>query len=218
MTPKLTTPLLYITTILLLLTSFILTTYTLTTYLHQATHLTTLVAKVHIHNHPILITTSYHIFATICTVAAYTTSLFHLWRSSSTTTNSTKSTRLSWIYKALTILGLVFLTTSVIAYTIILATGEVTFGDSVGPRVTVYLDENEGEADVVYKGDGVAVAGCVVGWVGWGVSIVSCVMMLLGGKGMGLGKRVDGERGEGVEKKVDVEVESEVGSFGGRQV
>ncbi|PYI05415.1 hypothetical protein BO78DRAFT_447491 [Aspergillus sclerotiicarbonarius CBS 121057] len=203
------TPLLSFLTTLFLITSFILTTYTLTTYLHQARHLTSLVQKVHIHNHPILITTSYHIFATIFTSAAYLFVLIH------TLTTSTKST--SWILKGVTLLGLIFLTASVLAFTVILATGEVSFGDSVGPRVTVYLDENEGQADFVYRGDGVAVAGLVLGWVGWGVGVLSCVMMFVGGRKME-GRRMDGGE-EGVEekiKKVDVEQESETGSSAGK--
>ncbi|PWY83683.1 hypothetical protein BO94DRAFT_566852 [Aspergillus sclerotioniger CBS 115572] len=203
-TPVLTLSSLTIST-LLLLTSFILTTYTLTTYLHQATHLTSLVAKVHIYNHPILITTSYHIFATIFTSAVFLTLAFTTRRSTSKST----SAPVSWVLKGSVVLGLIFLTASLIAFTVILATGEVGFGASVGPRVTVYLDESANE--LVYRDDGTGVAGVVLGWVGWGAGVVSCVMMFVGGRRNGTNEEGD------MEKEVNVEEESEVGSDSGRR-
>lgn len=48
----------------------------------------------------------------------------------------------------------------------------MSFGD-VGPHVTVYLDEGLGEKQLVYRDDGRAVVGVVLGWVGWiGASVL----------------------------------------------
>ncbi|GKZ33923.1 hypothetical protein AbraIFM66950_004013 [Aspergillus brasiliensis] len=146
-----------ITVTLLLLASFSLTTYTLTTYLHLAHTATSLVPKAIIHDTAILATTSYHIFTTILTSFTLITTIF-----------LSPRLRIKWIQKTLlTSLATLLLTTSLLAFTIILATRKVSFGD-VGPHVTVYLDEGVGgEKRLVYRDDGRAVAGLVVGWVGW---------------------------------------------------
>ncbi|PYH37457.1 uncharacterized protein BO87DRAFT_456501 [Aspergillus neoniger CBS 115656] len=181
-------------TTLLLLTSFSLTTYTLTTHLHLAHTVTSLVPKVIIHDTAIIATTSYHIFTTILTCLTFITIYFLFPRFIFTKSISNPS----WIQKALTSLATLLLTTSLLAFTVILATRKMSFGD-VGPRVTVYLDEGLGEESLVYADDGRGVAGLVVGWVGWFGAAVLCGLMMVGGKkdeqkGDGDGKWV--EKGE----------------------
>ncbi|GJP96067.1 hypothetical protein CBS115989_3933 [Aspergillus niger] len=182
-------------TILLLLVSFSLTTYTLTTYLHLAHTATSLVPKAIVHDTAILATTSYHIFTTILTSATFITIFFLFPR-----ITKSKGGNPSWIQKGLTCLATLLLTTSLLAFTIILATRKMSFGD-VGPHVTVYLDEGLGEKQLVYRDDGRAVVGVVLGWVGWIGASVLCGMMMLGGK-----KEVG--RGEMWVDKVEVEQES----------
>lgn len=163
--PHLPTTLTSILTTLLLLTSFSLTTYTLTTYLHLAHTATSLVPKVIIHDTAIIATTSYHIFTTILTCLTFIT-IYFLFPRFFTKSNGNSNSNPSWIQKALTSLATLLLTTSLLAFTVILATRKMSFGD-VGPRVTVYLDESLGEESLVYRDDGRGVAGLVVGWVGW---------------------------------------------------
>lgn len=161
--PHLLTTLTALLTTLLLLTSFSLTTYTLTTYLHLAHTATSLVPKVITHDTAIIATTSYHIFTTILTCLTLITFYFLFPRF---ITKSSGNSNPSWIQKALTSLATLLLTTSLLAFTVILATRKMSFGD-VGPRVTVYLDESLGEESLLYRDDGRGVAGLVVGWVGW---------------------------------------------------
>ncbi|GLB02596.1 hypothetical protein AtubIFM57258_003954 [Aspergillus tubingensis] len=195
--PHLPTTLTSLLTTLLLLTSFSLTTYTLTTYLHLAHTATSLVPKVIIHDTAIIATTSYHIFTTILTCLTFITIYFPFPRFIFTKSNSSNSSNPSWIQKALTSLATLLLTTSLLAFTVILATRKMSFGD-VGPRVTVYLDEGLGEESLVYRDDGRGVAGLVVGWVGWLGVVLMCGMIMVGGKeekkGDGDGKWV--EKGE----------------------
>ncbi|PYH67510.1 uncharacterized protein BO88DRAFT_489019 [Aspergillus vadensis CBS 113365] len=168
-------------TTLLLLTSFSLTTYTLTTYLHLAHTATSLVPKVIIHDTAIIATTSYHIFTTILTCLTFITIYFLFPIFLITKSNSNNNNNPSWIQKALISLATLLLTTSLLAFTVILATRKMSFGD-VGPRVTVYLDESLGEESLVYRDDGRGVAGLVVGWVGWFGVVVLCGLMMFGGK------------------------------------
>lgn len=153
-----------ITTLTSLLTSFSLTTYTLTTYLHLAHTATSLVPKVIIHDTAIIATTSYHIFTTILTCLTFITIYFLFPRF--LTKSNANNNHPSWIQKALISLATLLLTTSLLAFTVILATRKMSFGD-VGPRVTVYLNEGLGEESLIYRDDGRGVAGLVVGWVGW---------------------------------------------------
>ncbi|OJZ90998.1 hypothetical protein ASPFODRAFT_41431 [Aspergillus luchuensis CBS 106.47] len=176
--PHLPTTLTSLLTTLLLLTSFSLTTYTLTTYLHLAHTATSLVPKVIIHDTAIIATTSYHIFTTILTCLTFITIYFLFPKF---ITKSSGNSNPSWIQKPLTSLATLLLTTSLLAFTVILATRKMSFGD-VGPRVTVYLDESLGEESLVYRDDGRGVAGLVVGWVGWIGAAVLCGLMMVGGK------------------------------------
>ncbi|RAK90247.1 hypothetical protein BO79DRAFT_286672 [Aspergillus costaricaensis CBS 115574] len=185
--PTTITTLTSILTTLLLLTSFSLTTYTLTTYLHLAHTATSLVPKVIIHDTAIIATTSYHIFTTILTCLTFITIYFLFPRFIFAKSNANNN-HPSWIQKALISLATLLLTTSLLAFTVILATRKMSFGD-VGPRVTVYLDESLGEESLVYRDDGRGVAGVVLG----------CGLMMVGGKkdeqkGDGDGKWV--EKGE----------------------
>ncbi|XRM42927.1 hypothetical protein ABZX51_006136 [Aspergillus tubingensis] len=193
--PHLPTTITSLLTTLLLLTSFSLTTYTLTTYLHLAHTATSLVPKVIIHDTAIIATTSYHIFTTILTCLTFITIYFLFPRF--IITKSSGNSNPSWIQKALISLATLLLTTSLLAFTVILATRKMSFGD-VGPRVTVYLDEGLGEESLVYRDDGRGVAGLVVGWVGWLGVVLMCGMIMVGGKeekkGDGDGKWV--EKGE----------------------
>ncbi|OJJ77930.1 hypothetical protein ASPBRDRAFT_25544 [Aspergillus brasiliensis CBS 101740] len=183
-----------ITVTLLFLASFSLTTYTLTTYLHLAHTATSLVPKAIIHDTGILATTSYHIFTTILTSVTLITTTFLFPR----------IIGIKWIQKTLlTSLATLLLTTSLLAYTIILATRKVSFGD-VGPHVTVYLDEGVGgEKRLVYRDDGRAVAGLVLGWVGWLGMIIVCGLLVVTRQGKSEG------RGEvGMDSKKEVEESS----------
>ncbi|RAH55241.1 hypothetical protein BO85DRAFT_451581 [Aspergillus piperis CBS 112811] len=170
--PHLPTTLTSLLTTLLLLTSFSLTTYTLTTYLHLAHTATSLVPKVIIHDTAIIATTSYHIFTTILTCLTFIT-IYFLFPRFFTKSNGSNSSNPSWIQKALTSLATLLLTTSLLAFTVILATRKMSFGD-VGPRVTVYLDESLGEESLVYRDDGRGVAGfgSGVGWLDWSSGFV----------------------------------------------
>ncbi|GLA65594.1 hypothetical protein AtubIFM55763_007610 [Aspergillus tubingensis] len=182
--PHLPTTLTSLLTTLLLLTSFSLTTYTLTTYLHLAHTATSLVPKVIIHDTAIIATTSYHIFTTILTCLTFITIYFLFPRFIIIKSNANNN-HPSWIQKALISLATLLLTTSLLAFTVILATRKMSFGD-VGPRVTVYLDEGLGEESLLYRDDGRGVAGLVVG----------CGMMFVGGKEEKKGDGMWVEKGE----------------------
>ncbi|RAL16630.1 uncharacterized protein BO97DRAFT_410995 [Aspergillus homomorphus CBS 101889] len=65
--------------------------------------------------------------------------------------------------------------------TIITATKTVSFGDSVGPHVTTYLDEaaDSDGVPLLYRNDSAAIATVVFAWLGWLSSIAECVLLHL---------------------------------------
>ncbi|RAK73163.1 uncharacterized protein BO72DRAFT_531280 [Aspergillus fijiensis CBS 313.89] len=67
-----------------------------------------------------------------------------------------------------------------IALTIITATKVVSFGDSVGPRVTIYLDEaaHSDGVPLEYRKDAASIAAVAFAWLGWACSVVACALLL----------------------------------------
>ncbi|RDW93631.1 uncharacterized protein DSM5745_00953 [Aspergillus mulundensis] len=149
----------------------------LSDYLNQRTYLLRLVPKASIHDIAYVGALSYDIACCTFSVFALPTALLLLCIHRRQHTLRARRLLIACVVLALpSILSLA----NALALTVITATGSVSFGDSVGPRVTAYLDaEADGHGTpVLYRRDAVAIGTVVFSWLGWGCLFVGCVVLV----------------------------------------
>ncbi|RAH71322.1 uncharacterized protein BO66DRAFT_437346 [Aspergillus aculeatinus CBS 121060] len=165
------TALVLISTITFNIATFALGAATLAEYLNQRSYLLGLVPKANIHDNAYIGAASYSICSSFLSALIFLIVLI------------IQVLRRTIAYRVLIVCSVVpsligFATA--IALTIITATKVVSFGDSVGPRVTTYLDE-AADSDGVpleYRKDAVSIAAVVIAWVGWAFTVVGCALLL----------------------------------------
>ncbi|PYI17902.1 hypothetical protein BO99DRAFT_444315 [Aspergillus violaceofuscus CBS 115571] len=153
------------------ITAFALGAATLADYLNQRSYLLGLVPKAEVHDSAYIGAASYNICSSFLSALIL---LIVLIVQVLRRTIGHKSLIVGAIIPSL--IGFV----NALTLTIITATKVVSFGDSVGPRVTTYLDE-AADSDGVpleYRKDAMAIAAVVIAWLGWACSVVGCAVLL----------------------------------------
>ncbi|OJJ95621.1 hypothetical protein ASPACDRAFT_47511 [Aspergillus aculeatus ATCC 16872] len=155
--------------------TFALGAATLAEYLNQRSYLLGLVPKAEIHDNAYIGAASYSICSSFLSALILLIVLI------------IQVLRRTIAYRVLIVCAVVpslIGFTNAITLTIITATKVVSFGDSVGPRVTTYLDD-AADSDGVpleYRKDAVSIAAVVITWVGWAFSVVGCALLLKAGQ------------------------------------
>ncbi|KAF3400818.1 hypothetical protein DPV78_005154 [Talaromyces pinophilus] len=150
--------------------SFALGATALAEYLRQQRALVALVPKADIYDQAFIIAASYHVFASVFTgITAGGLGLFG------------RPIIIGLFWKICISLAVLFITADAFALTIVVAMKTVSFGSSVGPRVTVYLDnatQNFG-VPLDYRQNKKALVAVVFVWFAWVGILISCVTLYL---------------------------------------
>ncbi|KAL4911191.1 hypothetical protein BDW74DRAFT_172656 [Aspergillus multicolor] len=141
-------------------------------YLKQRSYLVSLVPKADINDIAYIGATSYNICCSTLSIFAPTITIWFI-RPLSQQSTAIYPYRLRIALGALALTAVLGLVNALIL-TIITATKSVSFGDSVGPRVTAYLGAaaDAHGTPVLYRRDAVAIATVVFAWLGTGCSLI----------------------------------------------